>query len=86
MCPRATGPSNVDTEIGALYRRLAALSEAGEDAEYSRVLAELRVLQKAEAAKMQAYFDAHDPFPPGRLDDIIAKANKLLAETRTKRK
>ena len=65
-----------ENEINAFYEALASATEA----EYQRLLAQLRLLEQAEANAMAQYFEEHRALDPDKAKQAIDRAEAILAK------
>ena len=84
LAPEATAPfvgKAEDAQIDLLFgelRTIAARGDAREEARYQRVLRRIRELQRNEAQRMGARFDARRPLRPGEVDEALRDARAIL--------
>ena len=71
--------TEIEQKISDLYRQRAKLEP--DTVEYENVMAQLRILQKQEAARMVAKHNADFEALASAYDKAVQRAKKLLGET-----
>jgi hypothetical protein len=75
--------SGHDSRISDLYWQLHVLTRRpaspAREQRWRELTRELRILQEAEAERLEAYFESNSPLSSGSVDEAIRRADELLA-------